>query len=57
MNTILTLCYQCAETYKAAPGMRVKEIPLTKTEKKKCCEQCRQKSGLSQYLVQSGRKS
>ena len=56
MNTIMTLCYQSSETYKAAPGVRVKEIPNTTTEKKKCCEQCRQESGLSQYLVQSGRK-
>ncbi len=56
MSTILTLCYQCSETYKAAPGMRGKEIQHATTAKKKCCEQCRQKSGLSQYLVQSGRK-
>ncbi len=57
MNTILTLCYQCAETYKATPGMRAKEIPHTTTEKKKCCENCRRKGGdLSQFYVQSGRK-
>ena len=61
MNTILTLCYQCSETYssetyKAAPGVRVKEIPNTTTAKKKCFEQCRRKGCLAQYLVQSGRK-
>lgn len=55
-ETILTLCYQCSETYKEAPGMRAKGILLTKTEKKKCCENCRRKGGLAQYLVQSGRK-
>lgn len=56
MNTILTLCHYCAEDYKAAPGMKVKEILLTTTEKKKYCEQCRKKGSFDQYLVQSGRK-
>ena len=56
MNTILTLCNQCAEIYRSSPGVRVKEIPNTTTAKKKCCEQCRRKGCLAQYLVQSGRK-
>ena len=43
MNTILTLCANCAEIYRDAPGMRVKRVSTATTEKKK-------------YCVQSGRK-
>ena len=35
MNTILTLCYQCAEVYRTSPGVKITEAPLATTEKKK----------------------
>lgn len=56
MNTILTLCYQCAEVYKAAPGMRIKPVLSATTEKKRYCEHCRKKGSFDRYHVQSGRK-
>lgn len=56
MNTILTLCYQCSETYKAAPGVKITEAPLATTEKKKYCEHCRRRGSFSSFHVRSGRK-
>lgn len=35
MNTILTLCNQCAEIYRSSPGVKITEAPLATTEKKK----------------------
>ena len=56
MNTILTLCANCAEIYRDAPGMRVKQVIAATTEKKKYCVHCRRRGSFSRDHVQSGRK-
>lgn len=56
MNTILTLCEACAETYRSAPGVRIKKVVKATTEKKSYCEACRRKGRFfEQFHVQSGR--
>lgn len=56
MNTVLTLCRTCAEDFQCAPGVRIKKLAKTTTEKKPFCEACRRKGRFfEQYHVQSGR--
>lgn len=56
MNTILTLCNNCAEIYRSAPGVQIKEVTLTKTERKRFCEHCRRKGSFGQFYVRSGKR-
>ena len=56
VNTILTLCEACADTYQTAPGIRIKKVVKATTEKQPYCEACKRKSRyFDQYHVQSGR--
>lgn len=58
MTKILTLCPGCAQLLET--GYRLSKVPTeTTTQKRKQCEQCRQKFPediLSQYILTSRRK-
>lgn len=52
MKRILTLCYDCAETYKAGFSVKPYKMARATTQPKKECEACRKKSrALEMYIV------
>ena len=53
MNTVLTLCENCAALY--GGSYRTKKLAETTTELKKACERCKKKGNkytLARYLIQ-----
>lgn len=49
---ILTLCYDCSETYKAGFSVKPYKMARATTQPKKECEACRKKSrALEMYIV------